>query len=93
MLKIASVDDANAVARIFVNTNTAATSRMAAAALLYRLMFGKADMTMVIYGALAGLLSITAEPLLPNPGMAVVIGGVVVSSVDVVAAPDNSSGS
>ncbi|NVF15638.1 ammonium transporter [Vreelandella maris] len=76
MLKIASVDDANAVARIFVNTNTAAASGMVTAALLYRLMFGKADMTMVINGALAGLVSITAEPLLPNPGMAVVIGAI-----------------
>ncbi|MDR5886093.1 ammonium transporter [Vreelandella janggokensis] len=76
MLKIASVDDANAVARIFVNTNTAAASGMVAAALLYRLIFGKADMTMVINGALAGLVSITAEPLLPNPGMAVVIGAI-----------------
>lgn len=76
MLKIASVDDANAVARIFVNTNTAAASGMVAAALLYRLVFGKADMTMVINGALAGLVSITAEPLLPNPGMAVVIGAI-----------------
>ena len=76
MLKIASLDDANAVARIFVNTNTSAASGMVAAALLYRLMFGKADMTMVINGALAGLVSITAEPLLPNPGMAVVIGAI-----------------
>jgi len=67
MLKIASLDDANAVARIFVNTNTAAASGMVAAALLYRALFGKTDMTMVMNGALAGLVSITAEPLLPGP--------------------------
>ncbi|HAV44177.1 MAG TPA: ammonium transporter [Halomonas sp.] len=76
MLKIASLDDANAVARIFVNTNTAAASGMVAAALLYRALFGKTDMTMVMNGALAGLVSITAEPLLPGPGMAMLVGAI-----------------
>ncbi|MCS2611139.1 ammonium transporter [Halomonas dongshanensis] len=76
MLKIASLDDANAVARIFVNTNMAAAAGMVTAALLYRLKFGKVDMTMVINGALAGLVSITAEPLMPTPELAVLIGAV-----------------
>lgn len=80
-LKIANVDEANAVAKIFVNTNAAAAGGMVAAALLARFMFGKTDLTMTINGALAGLVSITAEPLLPGAGLASVIGlvgGVVV---------------
>ncbi|BBO56133.1 ammonium transporter [Cobetia sp. AM6] len=76
MLKIASLDDANSVARIFVNTNAAASAGMVAAALLSRAMFGKTDMTMVMNGALAGLVSITAEPLLPSAGLAVLVGAV-----------------
>jgi Amt family ammonium transporter len=76
MLKVASLEDANAVARIFVNTNTAAAAGMVAAALLSRALFGKTDMTMVINGALAGLVSITAEPLLPSPQLALLIGAV-----------------
>lgn len=73
-LKIANVDEANAVAKIFVNTNAAAAAGMVAAALLARFMFGKTDLTMTINGALAGLVAITAEPLLPSAGMASVIG-------------------
>lgn len=76
MLKVASVDDANAVARIFVNTNTAAAAGMVAAALLSRALFGKTDMTMVINGALAGLVAITAEPLLPTAGLSAMVGAV-----------------
>ena len=76
MLKIASLEDANAVARIFVNTNMSAASGMVAAALLYRLLYGKVDMTMVINGALGGLVAITAEPLMPTPGIALLIGAV-----------------
>ncbi|MCE3027306.1 ammonium transporter [Salinicola sp. DM10] len=76
MLKVASLDAANGVARIFVNTNTAAAAGMVVAALVSRAMFGKTDMTMIINGALAGLVAITAEPLLPSAGLAVLIGAV-----------------
>lgn len=75
-LKIANVEEANAVAMIFVNTNAAAAAGAVVAALFARFLFGKTDITMTINGALAGLVSITAEPLLPTAGLAVLIGGV-----------------
>lgn len=75
-LKIANVEEANAVAKIFVNTNMAAAAGMVAASLLARFMFGKTDLTMTISGALAGLVAITAEPLLPSPGLALFVGAV-----------------
>jgi Amt family ammonium transporter len=75
-LKIANVEEANAVAKIFVNTNMAAAAGMVAASLLARFLFGKTDLTMTISGALAGLVAITAEPLLPSPGLALIIGAV-----------------
>ena len=75
-LKIANVAEANAVAKIFVNTNAAAAGGMVAAALFARFLFGKTDLTMTINGALAGLVAITAEPLLPGAGMATLIGAV-----------------
>ncbi|MDO8827209.1 ammonium transporter [Methylophaga sp.] len=75
-LKIANIEEANAVAKIFVNTNMAAAAGMVAASLLARFLFGKTDLTMTISGALAGLVSITAEPLLPSPGLALIIGAV-----------------
>jgi Amt family ammonium transporter len=75
-LKIANVDEANAVAKIFVNTNAAAATGMIAAALIARVLFGKTDLTMTINGALAGLVAITAEPLAPSAGMASFIGAI-----------------
>jgi len=75
-LKIANIEEANAVAKIFVNTNMAAAAGMVAASLLARFLFGKTDLTMTISGALAGLVSITAEPLMPSPGLALIIGAV-----------------
>jgi Amt family ammonium transporter len=75
-LKIANIEEANAVAKIFVNTNMAAAAGMVAASLLARFLFGKTDLTMTISGALAGLVAITAEPLLPSPGLALIIGAV-----------------
>ncbi len=74
-LKLASFSDANAVANIFVNTNMAAAGGVLAALLAARTLFKKADLTMALNGALAGLVAITAEPLTPTPLMATVIGG------------------
>ena len=73
-LQLTGVDNANAVARIFVNTNMAAAGGLVAALLLARLWFGKADLTMALNGALAGLVAITAEPLTPAPLQASLIG-------------------
>ena len=75
-LKVSDVGEANAVALIFVNTNMAAAGGLVFALLLSRLWFGKADLTMALNGALAGLVAITAEPLTPTPLMATVIGAI-----------------
>ena len=75
-LKISDVGEANAVARVFVNTNMAAAGGVVAALLLARLWFGKADLTMALNGALAGLVAITAEPLTPTPLVATAVGAV-----------------
>ena len=80
-LIVSNVDEANAVAQIFVNTNTAAAGGLVAALILARIMFGKADLTMALNGALAGLVSITAEPLAGSAQLALLtgaIGGVIV---------------
>jgi Amt family ammonium transporter len=73
-LKLSDVDEANAVARVFVNTNMAAAGGVVAAMLTARLMFGKTDLTMALNGALAGLVAITAQPLDPSPIMSTAIG-------------------
>jgi Amt family ammonium transporter len=76
VLKVSGVADANAVALVFVNTNMAAAGGLLFALILARLRFGKADLTMVLNGALAGLVSITADPLAPSPIGATLIGAV-----------------
>ncbi|NNF49917.1 MAG: ammonium transporter [Woeseiaceae bacterium] len=75
-LQVTGVDNANAVALIFVNTNMAAAGGLVFALLLSRFWFGKADLTMALNGALAGLVAITAEPLTPSPFAATLIGAV-----------------
>jgi len=75
-LKVSDVGEANAVALVFVNTNMAAAGGLVFALLLSRLWFGKADLTMALNGALAGLVAITAEPLTPTPLAATTIGAV-----------------
>jgi len=75
-LIVSNVGEANAVAAVFVNTNAAAAGGVVAALLTARLLFGKADLTMILNGALAGLVAITAEPLTPTPLYATLIGGV-----------------
>jgi Amt family ammonium transporter len=73
-LKMSNVAEANSVSLIFVNTNMAATGGLLAALLLARAWFGKADLTMALNGALAGLVAITAGPLAPTPIGATLIG-------------------
>ena len=75
-LRISDVGEANSVALVFVNTNMAAAGGLVFALLLARLWFGKADLTMALNGALAGLVAITAEPLAPTPLGATLIGAV-----------------
>jgi Amt family ammonium transporter len=75
-LVISNVDEANAVAAVFVNTNAAAAGGVVAALITARLMFGKADLTMALNGALAGLVAITAEPLAPTPLWATLVGAI-----------------
>ncbi|AMO58395.1 ammonium transporter [Endozoicomonas montiporae] len=75
-LKISDVENANAVAQIFVNTNAGAAGGVIAALIVARLLFGKADLTMALNGALAGLVAITAEPLTPSALAATLIGAV-----------------
>jgi len=64
------------ISRIFANTNTAAAAGAVAALILTQMLYGKPDLTMVLNGALAGLVSITAEPLMPTLGQASLIGAV-----------------
>ena len=75
-LKVSDVGEANAVSLVFVNTNMAAAGGLVFALILSRIWFGKADLTMALNGALAGLVAITADPLSPSPIVATTIGAV-----------------
>ncbi|MFT6955430.1 MAG: Amt family ammonium transporter [Halieaceae bacterium] len=76
VLATATVESANAVAVVFMNTNAAAAGGLVAALLTARLLFGKADLTMALNGALAGLVAITAEPSTPTPLLATLFGAI-----------------
>jgi Amt family ammonium transporter len=71
-----SAADAVAISSIYINTNLAAAGGVVAAILLNQALYKKLDLTMALNGALGGLVAITAEPLTPAPGLAIVIGGV-----------------
>ncbi len=73
-LALGSYEDATAMSKIFMNTHLAACGGCIAGAVITRLIGGKTDIVMMLNGALAGLVSITAEPLMPSPLMAIIIG-------------------
>ncbi len=76
VLKLGDIGSAHAVAIVFVNTNAAAAAGALAALMAAKILFGKADLTMLLNGALAGLVAITAEPSTPTPMLASLFGGI-----------------
>ncbi|MBB3061049.1 ammonium transporter [Microbulbifer rhizosphaerae] len=74
VLKLGDAANAHSVAMVFLNTNTAAAGGGIAALITARILFGKADLTMLLNGALAGLVAITAEPSTPTPLQATLFG-------------------
>ena len=74
-LSMGTFDDAVAVSKIFINTNLAACGGVLAAAIVTRFMIGKTDVIQMLNGAIGGLVAITAEPLMPSPLAAILIGG------------------
>ena len=76
VLATSSIESANSVAVVFMNTNAAAAGGLIAALLTAKILFGKADLTMSLNGALAGLVAITAEPSTPTPLLATLFGGI-----------------
>lgn len=74
VLKLGDIASANSVAMVFLNTNAAAAGGAMASLIVARLMFGKADLTMLLNGALAGLVAITAEPSTPTALQATLFG-------------------
>ena len=74
VLKLGDISNAHAVAMVFLNTNTAAAGGAVAALLSAKILYGKADLTMLLNGALAGLVAITAEPSTPTALIATIFG-------------------
>ena len=75
-LALASFEDVNAIGTIFINTNLAACAGVVFNAIITRVVFGKTDVIQMLNGALGGLVAITAEPLMPTPLLAIIIGGI-----------------
>jgi len=75
-LAMGTFDDVNAITTIAVNTHLAGAAGTVVGAALTRLIGGKTDIVMMLNGALAGLVAITAEPLTPDPLLAMLIGGI-----------------
>ncbi|WP_320144394.1 ammonium transporter [uncultured Cohaesibacter sp.] len=75
-LAMGTIGDVSDVSRIFANTNMAAAGGVVAAMILLQILYKKVDVTMVLNGALAGLVSITAEPLTPTIGQSIIIGAI-----------------
>ena len=75
-LAMGTFDDVNAINKIAVNTHLAGSAGVITGAILTRLLGGKTDIIMMLNGALAGLVAITAEPLTPTPLLAILIGSI-----------------
>ncbi|SNY90580.1 ammonium transporter (TC 1.A.11) [Cohaesibacter sp. ES.047] len=75
-LAMGTIGDVTDVSRIFANTNMAAAGGVVTAMILLQILYKKVDVTMVLNGALAGLVAITAEPLTPTIGQAIIIGAI-----------------
>ena len=75
-LAMATKSDINAISAVFVNTNIAAAAGVITAAVITQLMYKKVDLTLVLNGALAGLVAITAGPDYPSMGLAAIIGAI-----------------
>jgi Amt family ammonium transporter len=75
-LALGSFEDSTAMSKIFMNTQLAACGGCIAGAVITRILGGKTDIIMMLNGALAGLVSITAEPLMPSPMLSIVIGAI-----------------
>ncbi|MCG8484327.1 MAG: ammonium transporter [Clostridia bacterium] len=75
-LAMGSAADVVSIGMIYVNTNLAAAAGVVVAMILTQIIYKKVDLTFALNGALGGLVAITAEPLAPSPGLAVIIGGI-----------------
>jgi Amt family ammonium transporter len=73
-LKLGGIAVANEVANVFLNTNAAAAGGLIGALIVARILFGKADLSMILNGALAGLVAITADPASPGPLASTIVG-------------------
>ncbi|MBW6510260.1 MAG: ammonium transporter [Desulfuromonadales bacterium] len=76
VLALGSADAVIEMSNVYLNTNLAAAGGLVAAIIMLQLIYKKVDLSMALNGALAGLVSITAEPSTPSPGMAVMIGAI-----------------
>jgi len=76
VLALGSADAVIEMSNVYLNTNLAAAGGVVAAMIMLQLLYKKVDLSMALNGALAGLVSITAEPSTPSPGMAVIIGAI-----------------
>ncbi|MFC6855258.1 ammonium transporter [Marivibrio halodurans] len=75
-LAMGTMADVSDIGTIYINTNLAAAGGVVVACILTQILYKKIDLTMALNGALAGLVSITAEPLAPTPGLAIIIGAI-----------------
>jgi len=75
-LALSTADDASVIGLVFLNTNAAAAAGAVAALIVSKIKWGKADLTMILNGALAGLVAITADPASPSPIFATLIGAI-----------------
>jgi ammonium transporter, Amt family len=75
-LALGTSDDAIAVSTIFINTFLSGAGGVVAAAITTRINFGKTDVVQMLNGCIGGLVAITAEPLMPSPLSAILIGAI-----------------